>query len=483
MKALVSTSQYLLHVDLSTKVVTPLEGDRPEYYGITWIPGEKELILSHSGLENESLIDIASYAQSEKGWLSAGKVDTAPFLSGPHQVLCASDGRVVCTNTGRNCLTIIDLAKPNSFVEVRLSGARWGRLSLDNITGDHINSVFERDGKLYVLAHGHSSGASLAVFSYPKLELISINPIKHRTGLHNIFVTKEGLAITCHSSAGALVDIREDRVLWEAGSNIYTRGLAISDDVVLVGESQMTGRDLRRSSLSGLWVICRKTWKALDHICLGPYGVVNEVRLIDVPDYAHHGKPLCMPDELLQSNMLMNISSERLASYKITTASNHIWKNFSLIFGSPNTLHNGGKKAPGDTLCLSTLISDKTKTIGFDYVLEGTTDSSHVSAIIGYHGNGGDTNMIAALLAPVENKATLSAWINQGDVWVQIPDINVPNLPVSGQMYIERKEHSIEVFINEKLVTKIKLQQGYDFTGLLGIRWIGSQVRPVEDSL
>ena len=108
MLALVATPRFLLLVDLESRRVSVIEDGRQEYYGITWRPGGDQLILSHSGLDNESLVDLESYALSEVGWISAGPLHSSRFLSQPHQILCGPDGRVICTNTGRNSVVVID---------------------------------------------------------------------------------------------------------------------------------------------------------------------------------------------------------------------------------------------------------------------------------------------------------------------------------------------------------------------------------------
>ena len=113
--ALVSTARFLLLVNISSGAVSVIEEGRPEYYGISWFPGQDNLVLSHSGLDNAKLVDINDYAQSEVGYLSRGSAETLPFLSATHQILCASDGRVLSTNTGRNCVTAIDLSCPARF--------------------------------------------------------------------------------------------------------------------------------------------------------------------------------------------------------------------------------------------------------------------------------------------------------------------------------------------------------------------------------
>ena len=79
-----------------------VENHRPEYYGISWMLGSSELILSHSGVNNADLVDLASYATSEVGWLSRGEWRTEPFLSAALTSFSrAPDGRVLVTNTGR----------------------------------------------------------------------------------------------------------------------------------------------------------------------------------------------------------------------------------------------------------------------------------------------------------------------------------------------------------------------------------------------
>ena len=128
MLALVATPRFLLLVDLESRRVSVIEDGRQEYYGITWRPGGDQLILSHSGLDNESLVDLESYALSEVGWISAGPLHSSRFLSQPHQILCGPDGRVICTNTGRNSVVVIDPARPGHYQETQLHPDRWDRL-------------------------------------------------------------------------------------------------------------------------------------------------------------------------------------------------------------------------------------------------------------------------------------------------------------------------------------------------------------------
>lgn len=477
--AVVATTGWLLLVDLQFRQIQPLEFNRPEYYGISWFQDSDELVLSHSGLNNADLVDVASYAQSEKGWLTHGSLSSRPFLSAPHQILCAPDGRVLCANTGRNVITAFDFGRPNVFQEVGISAARWDRLALDQITGDHLNSVFLRDSQLYVIAHGHANGSKLATFSYPEMELVSVEPLGARTGLHNIWVTAEGQRISCHSESGSLIDLDEKIPLWESGSPVYTRGLAAAGNYVLVGESQKTGRDLRRSSLSGLWILDKQAWQPIDYIALGPFGAVNEVRVLDVADDAHHGHSFKGIEPLLSKDVRLDVSRSRLTASIASAQGRFAWTGWEPVFGSAVILPDGTRRSTLDQLCLMIRQSQEDPSLAFIYTLEAET-GAHVSAVFGYQGGGGDSSMVALLLQPSSGSAVLSAWRHDGAEWKVLPEIHVPNLPLSGTMQLVTTQQQATLLVNDRQITTMNAEElGMECCNRgLGIRWIGASVRP-----
>lgn len=476
----VATTSWLLLVDLQSRQVQPLEHTRSEYYGISWFADNQELVLSHSGLDNASLLGISEYSQSERGWLSKGEKTSKPFLSQPHQIICAPDGRVICSNTGRNVISVFDFNKPNLLQEEGISAARWDRLSLKEIIGDHLNSVFLRDGKLFVIAHGHSLGAKLAVFSYPDLELLSVQKLGERTGLHNIWVTVQGQCISCHSENGSLIDLNEKYPLWESGASIYTRGLAATDNFVVVGESQKTGRDLRRSSLSGLWIIDRSNWRAIDYFCLGPYGAVNEVRILDEGDDAHHGYAFSGLRSLLTKDMRLEMLQARLSASTQAAIAQAMWRDYKAIFGSPMVTDDGGRQASEDQLCLLVKQDPEDSELAFRYVLE-SKQGAHVSAILGYRGEGADRCMAAFLLQARDSDCVLSVWKHDGQEWSSLPQVFVFNLPLKGTMQLfSTTDHAALSIDGVEVVSLSGETLGLDRCDLnLGIRWIGATVWPV----
>jgi hypothetical protein len=480
--ALVTTTGYLLLVDLRSRSVIPLENERPEYYGISWFAGADKLVLSHSGLQNEDLLDIASYAQSEQGWLSMGEWSGRKMLSAPHQILCAPDGRVICANTGRNVVTVIDPVKPGWYQEAGISDVRWDRLSLDHAPGDHLNSLFMRNDKLYVLAHGQMRGSRLALFSYPDLTLLSLESLRNKRMLHNVWVTEEGQIVSCDSGRGRVVDLASDETLWEAGQPMYSRGLAACEDYVVVGESQKVGRDLRRRSVGGLWILDRKNWRSIDYLCLGPYGAVQDIRLLDVPDDAHHRQPFDGLEDLLNCGLYQRISQSRLQAERLAHAGRDAWAPYDVVLGNPEWRAEGFRAASAGELCLAIRSPSCTdKKLAFSYVLNAGQES-HVSAVLGYGGNWDDTRMAALLLLPDGAAATLVVWRQDGKTWAPVPDIAVRGLPQCGNVHVSTSEAMASLAIAGKTVLTLSAAE----LGVLrcdeglGVRWIGSSILPLR---
>lgn len=479
---LVSTASTILLVDLTTRAVTPVEGDRTEYYGISWRPDGTDLILSHSGLDNRSLVDIASYAQSERGWISAGDRSSGIFLSAPHQILCLPDGRIACTNTGRNAITIIDLDRPGLFQEARISAQRWDRLTPDDAPGDHLNSVFEKNGRLYVIAHRFTKGSQLATLSLPDCKVLDVRSVGRMTGLHNIWVTEDGRKISCHSEAGNLIDLENNKVLWESGAPIYTRGLAASADHILVGESLKTPRISRSHSMSGLWVLDRRTWQPSDYFCLGPYGVVHEVRLLDVPDEAHHGHIFQGLNALLKKDMRREIEGRQLDRSRKALGLRGFHDSYDVIFGAPEFLEEGTLRADIANLCLA-LVRDASKSeFELEYGLPSDSSGSHVSVVTGYHGSGGDTHMAALLLQSAGGEAHLSVWRHDGSSpWAPLQRASIAHLPRSGRLTVKAGVDRITVTLNngEAITMKAKDLGIARCNEGLGLRWIGADIKPL----
>jgi len=473
MKLLVTTPLYLLLIDLDHRHIQPIEFERSEYYGISWKPNGQDLYLSHSGLDNESLVDIATYARSETGWISYGKSQTTKFLSQPHQITCAPDGRIVCTNTGRNCVTVIDLVRPSYFQEARISENRWDRISPGQQDGDHLNSVFFHGDRLYVIAHRFNRGSCLAEFSYPDLALLSTRPCGDRRQLHNIWVTDEMQMIACDSAAGALIELNTDRVLWTSGLPIYLRGLAATETIVILGESGRTKRDLRRTSVSGLWVLDRQTWKALDYLCLGPYGAVNEVRILDEPDLAHNASPFAGFETLIERDAWAWQRSNRLEIERD-------YRNLEIIFGNPSVNPDGWMVAMENELAMAIIKAPICANgLAFTYDLNGTKPGSHVGGVLAYRGEKDDNRMLVVLLQYDGQNTAGALWLSDLNTWASADQPLITDLPNSGSARITFSSEILTLFVDEVECGRFAVT-GRDLSGGVGVRWTNARVRKIN---
>lgn len=316
--ALISTVTGVLLVNLNTKRVFPLKTEYVEYFGISWFPQGKELVLSNNMIQaTEPIADpLLNLILSERGILSVGEKKLPPFLSDPHQILCTADDKIICTNTGRNSLSVLDVNRPHLVQDIKIFDERWDSIPLNGFMkkGHHLNSLFQKDDKLYVIAHGNEKGSSLVTLSYPDFDILSIEFLGGNRYLHNIWVTSEEQRISCLSEKGGLIELGKNTtsILWEASTPIFTRGLAASSDFVLIGESQISGGKERGVSVSGLWLVDRKTWKTLDYFYLGPYGAIHDVRLVNISDEAHHGYIFQNLEKLLEQSLFNTVVQEKL---------------------------------------------------------------------------------------------------------------------------------------------------------------------------
>jgi hypothetical protein len=477
MHALVSTARFLLLVELDSGRVEAVECNRPEYYGISWFPGSSELVLSHSGLNNETLVDILSLASSEVGYLSKGEQKTETFLSQPHQILCAPDRNVVVTNTGRNRIQVIDFEIAGQYREAGLNPVRWDRLGRDEAYGDHLNSVFLKDSKLYVIAHGHKAGSQLLTFAYPELRLLSAQKVPDVTGMHNVFVEDQDLILGCDSYVGGIVDLKTGRPLWTSGCPIYTRGLAVSDNSYFIGESEFTARENRASCWSGIWVIDRPTLKTSDYLPLGPYGAVNEVRLVDVPDFAHHGTPLAGGVASVELRLSSQIRTQRLQAARSAKSDSKYWDELSPILGSPLWLGDGWKRAGG--IMVLSVTREPAVRVEIGYRLADNGSPSHLSVIAGYEGNGDDARMDAFLIQAAGGKAFFTVWRHAGDDWVMQRSTSVKDLPLEGVLSVSQEETSATVSVNGQTIGTYELRR--PAPSKMGIRALNASFRPPKE--
>jgi hypothetical protein len=289
MYLLVTTPRFILGCDVASGKVDVLStGGR--YYGLTWNLTGEELAITHASYEG-ALDDLGDYAMADVGYVTVGGRRSWAFLNAPHQALWIDDSHVLVMNTGRNAVASLD-TRNMSVRQARYETAIWDVHDKTGALGSHYNSAYFDGSSVYFVAHNFSREAFIVKAHWPSLELVERYPIANATGVHNLWIDDRGRWIVCDSNAGGLVDARDGSHLWNCRGEGFTRGLAASEDLIFVGNSQVANRENRETNESGIWVLDRQTFALRDFLLLGSFGGVHEVRIADEPDACHHRMPL-----------------------------------------------------------------------------------------------------------------------------------------------------------------------------------------------
>ena len=191
---------------------------------------------------------------------------------GVHQVDFIGDDLYVI-DSYRNAILVLGLhgrRKHRYFPRGRLSD---GRQSPNYV---HFNSIFAADDRIYLLAHNEcvktGKQSDVLVFDRKMREI----DVLHNRGRcsHNVLIHGD-LFLSCDSMEGTLTN--HGQPVLELGQ--YTRGLAMNDDVILVGGSVYSERGERLSKDSYVYIIDRN-FNLLDTIEIIGGGQTHEIRLL-----------------------------------------------------------------------------------------------------------------------------------------------------------------------------------------------------------
>ncbi len=184
-------------------------------------------------------------------------------------------GYIYLTDTGHNCIQRIncDTLRSQGIIP---NAEKFG----SDI--DHINSLFIDDGKLYV---GCLEG-TVYVYDLDTLRLIREHEFPKE--LHNLFILDNEL-LSNYSSEGVIVDAT-GKPLFKVGA--YNRGIILTDEYLLVGQSAVLETERRGGVDPGyIMIFDRTTKEKIGQVELPGIGQLMEIRCLNQRDYAHYAKP------------------------------------------------------------------------------------------------------------------------------------------------------------------------------------------------
>lgn len=289
MELIITTPKYVFTFNAKSGRIKLIRAGDGEYYGITW--SYNGPFISHSLIDCEKLKTWDDYRKSKHGLISH-TTHTRTFFSKdillqPHQIECVDD-LLLTTNTGHNCLSLLQY-DGKLVKDIYLNDIRWD-VNPEGNTGNHFNSVHRVKDSVYLVAHNQGRSSVVYQLSWPKLELqreVSTNA----EWAHNFWPCEHG-NIICNSKHGSLYDIQTGETLWQASEKpIFTRGIAATEDYIIVGRSEYAKRKDRTCNTGGIWILDRHTLDTLETIKFPGSGCINDIRLISGIDDCHNGVP------------------------------------------------------------------------------------------------------------------------------------------------------------------------------------------------
>ena len=276
-RLLVSTSRYLLNVDILKKNISVVNDKYGLFYGITW---DNENIYVAARWYPEYIPLISRFERprllvldNNLKLLDVVKINNK--ADGLHQILYINKNLYLTCSKQDSIL----VGTVNDFSVWYPSTEQKDH----NQDTHHFNSIWHHNGKIFLL--GHNRGPSdVWVFPQDTQELINKTSIGNHA--HNIWF-EDGFLTVCDSRNGRIFS-DEKGVLCETGE--FPRGAIIAKDFNVIGLSGIAGRS-NRIHTEGKLNIYSKNWKLLDQISLGRCGQVCEIRSLDGDDEAHNGLP------------------------------------------------------------------------------------------------------------------------------------------------------------------------------------------------
>ncbi len=269
-----ATSKYLFLIELDSGVKKIINDKYGLFYGITW---DKHFIyvavrwypslIPTSRIERPRLLvfDYNFKLQNCQSFeIDAGGLHQITYFDSKLYCSCSRDDSFIVKENNE-----WHIWYPSNYIEHH------------NKDTHHFNSIWFNEGKLFVV--GHNNGPSdVWEFSYPDLTIK--NKFRIGTHIHNVWKENDVLTV-CNSGRGRIETV-ENQVICETGG--FPRGVAIGDDINLVGVSDIANRS-NRWLTNGKVNIYSKDWRILDSLDLGKCGQVLEIRLL-ANDWAHNSE-------------------------------------------------------------------------------------------------------------------------------------------------------------------------------------------------
>jgi hypothetical protein len=261
--------QFLLDDPQQAHEVNRYGGDR-DYYGITWV---QDRIFVTKGEFPSMLVELNRSGKVVNRFLPP-RIHTQIIRA--HQITAAGDD-VIITSTNNDTLFSFN----TTYHTWSLFHLGTGGFSpIRHIDLLHPNSVRYTGNELHVVVYKQRQSIMIK-FDYPSMkvkESIPVDVLTHCTW------EMHGEHWHCASSDNKLVSHSGKAIQLDG----WSRGVALSDEFLVVGAGKYGKREDRKKSSSSIWVFDAKTLVKVKEV---PFeGSIRDIRFVNCEDHVH-GQP------------------------------------------------------------------------------------------------------------------------------------------------------------------------------------------------
>ena len=214
---------------------------------------------------------------------------------------------------------------------------------------------------------------------------------------------------------------------------------------------------------------------------------MHEVRLVDLPDLAHHCHPLVGGVDAIERHQVVERDPEaeaaaaadqgrglRMAALAAAAAERRA--GLGTVMGLTTALEDARKEIR-EGLALMVTEAPASEFV-VDYWLAEDDAPSHVSVVSGYEGGGDDARKDAFLIQSAGEGAAFSVWRHNGDTWALRPDPPVAGLPLRGTLRVAQSQDTATVHVGPRRIGTYPLRR--PGPSRMGIRALNAIFRPAR---
>jgi hypothetical protein len=242
---------------------------RGRFYGLTRDEEAYYAFCSHPRGARGSIYRLGLDA----GRISGSRRLFSGLTRGVHQIDIVDD-RLLVLDSYRNEIVVLDR---RGRVQRRLHPLGRLRSGRDSENYAHLNSVQAVGDRVYVLAHNetYKTGRRSEILVLDRERLTVRDRIPDVAGCGHNVVARDGLFLVCDSLGGTVTN--HGLVVFKPST--FTRGVAVNDDLVLVGGSVYSDRGTRLSSDVFVYALDRQ-FAHLGTLTIKDAGQLHEIRLL-----------------------------------------------------------------------------------------------------------------------------------------------------------------------------------------------------------